>query len=320
MSLGVWLGRQARRLLVCVLAVGVVAAGGAVTDQPGPRQSPAAAVEEVRSTSPARPEQLMFQKGHFYVRWTPGSQRRPTRILPVDQMPAMDIASVGHRIYWLRLFRSSFRESLRRVSEAGHHPVTLVRRIGLALDVAATHRFVFWEQPRSIGRVRVDGTNRRREWLVLRHQARGYPMVDAIGAHGGYLYMSQCLRNRIGRVPIAAPRRERQVEWFIRGVRTCPEDLAFGRRFIYWSGATLAGAGIIGRAPIGGGEPVNRWTMVDSQDGPWDVALAGRFVYWTWGGSGPNGQTFLARVRRDGTQMNRHFRKIGSSPMTATTP
>jgi hypothetical protein len=321
MSLGVWIGRRVQTPLLCILAGSVVAAGGAAAVQPRLSPSTAAvAAETVESTSFDRPEQLVFQKGRFYVRWTPGSHRRPTRILPVEQMPAYDIASIGHRIYWVRPFRNTFRESIRRVSEAGRHPATLVRRIGLSLDVSATRRFLFWEQSRSIGRVRVDGTNRRREWLVLRPQARGYPMVDAIGTHDGYLYMSQCLRNRIGRVPITAPPRQRQVDWFIRGVRTCPEELAFGPRFIYWSGATLPGAGVIGRVPINGGEPENRWTMIDSQDGPWDVALAGRFVYWTWGGSGPNGQTHLARVRPDGTKLERKFRDIGSAPMAATIP
>ncbi len=320
MTEGLRLGRLLQVLLVGVLAVGVVP-GGAVAGHARAPQPSAAVTSEGVGAATTQAMQLVFLKRQSYVRWTPGSRRRPAQILPARQMSALDMAGADHRVFFLHSPANSLRTSVRRVSATGRHQVTLVERAGVALDLAASRRFVVWDRADAIARVRVDGSNMRRRWLVLPRRARqgDGSLMNGMTTHGRFLYLSQCARGRIGRVRLAA--RRPQVEWFVSGITTCPMDLTVAGDFIYWEGSTFrSGAGVIGRAPAAGGSPENRWTVVRSFDGPDDIEASGRFVYWTWGGSGPRPRHFLGRVRHDGSGFDRKFRRIGGSLLTRLAP
>lgn len=312
--------RRLGMLSACALAVGVVTSGAAVGESMPSRAGIAVAVADSSASAATSRQQLVFQKGPFYVRWTPGSGIQPTRIRSVRDIPALGIAGAGHRIYWLRESRQHFLQmSIRRVSETGRARVVLVRRTHFGIDIAATRRFVFWGHGGAIGRVSVDGSHLHRRWLVIPPDGSG-SVESGLATDGRFLYLSQCGRDRIGRVPIAAPPRRRQVEWIVRGARICPQDLAVAGGFIYWT--ALSGGGVIGRAPASGGTPQTRWTPTRTNpgNGPFSVEVAGRFVYWRWGGVGPGRQPFLGRVRADGSLFDRKFRKIGHAPITTIAP
>lgn len=322
MSLGMHVGRIARPLGLSLLAVGVAAASAGAVSAHQPTTSPvssATAVERAMAT-PIRTQQLVFPKRGFYLRLTPGSGRRPARILPVEQMEPEAMAGSGHRVFWLQQFRqTTFGSSIRKVSVTGQHPITLVRRVHGAFLLAATRHHVFWATSGAIGRVSVDGSRVQRRWLVgIRRQADGI-IVDGMATDRRFLYLSQCFRGRIGRVPLAARPRHRQVEWIVRGIDTCPAHLEVSGGFIYWSGDTKTGAGpgVIGRAPSAGGAPTQIWTRIRSFGGPLSIVAVNGFVYWDWSTSGPNGKHFIGRVSDHGTRFVRKLRRVSLYPITA---
>jgi hypothetical protein len=320
MSLSVYV-RRFVRLLGCLLAVSMASTGVVTASQAAVSESTSAVALErsEASTTPVRGQQLVFPNGRFYVRVTPGLHRRPARILPIRRMSATAIDGFGRRIYWLNRDQRTFDVTLRRVSSAGRHPRILVRRMGLPAILAASRRHVYWDQGGAIGRVAVDGTRIQRHWLEgIRRQASG-EILDGLATDRRFLYLSQCFRGRIGRVPLDARPRHRQVEWIVRGIDTCPQDLEVSGDFIYWTGFTRSGAGpgVIGRAPIAGGAPTQVWTNVRAFGGPLSLAVVNGFIYWDWGTSGPRAKDFVGRVRLDGKRFTRKFRRIGPWPIAA---
>ncbi len=309
-----------RAITISVLLLMPLAACSA--GQPGPsrqvdKSSPSATESEERAVATRQAPQLVLQSGRFYVRWSPRENRPAARIASVRDMRALDIASAGQRLYWRHEVKKPIDSSIRRVSLTGRHQRTLLRRSGPMLDLAATREFVFWGAPGAIGRASVDGTRVRRTWLAFSRPGRGQ-IEDGLATDGRFLYLSQCVRGRIGRVALSARPAQRRVEWIVR-TDTCPGPLAVDGGFVYWAGFSRTGEGVIGRAPAAGGSPDNTWTPVRTFEGPNDVAVAGDFVYWTWGGSGARASRkyFLGRVRVDGTNFDRMVRNVGGSLITA---
>lgn len=322
MSLSVCLGRFARPVALSLLATSVASAGATTAGQPAASVATSrVAIEPAATATAIRAQQLVFTtaQGRFYVRSTPGVHRRPARILPTRQMSATAIDSFGHRIYWVNRAPRTFDQTIRRVSSTGGHPRTLVRRLGLVSILTASRRHVYWDRGGAISRVAVDGSQIQRHWLVgVRRQASG-DILDGLATDRRFLYLSQCFRGRIGRVPLNARPRHGQVEWIVRGIDTCPAQMTIGGGFIYWSGFTRSGAGVIGRAPVAGGAPTQVWTRIRSQAGPGSLAIINGFVYWDWGGVGPHGKSFVGRVTVNGKRFNRKFRQTGRFPITAVT-
>ena len=321
MSLGMHVGRFARPVGLSLLAVGVAAASaGAVSAHQTPTSSVSSATAVERGVAtPIRAQQLVFPMGRFFVRKTPGSQRRPARILPIRQMSATNIDAFGHRIYWLNRDQKTFKVTVRSVASTGAHPRTLVRRVGFAAVLAASRQHVYWDASNgsAISRVAVDGSRVQRRWLVgIRRQSSG-DIVDGLATDRRFLYLSQCFSGRIGRVPLNARPRNRHVEWIVRGINTCPQNMTVSGGFIYWAGFTRSGAGVIGRAPVAGGPTKQTWTRIRTSAGPSFLAAINGFIYWDWGGSPDGAPSFVGRISENHTKFTRKFRRIGPWPITA---
>ena len=300
--------------IALALALSTVAVACTQVQQNGTERTAPATPSSVATSGPSQVEQLVLQIGRHYVRWTPASNR-PTRILPARRMQAQAIASSGDRIYWLHRSPRSAAISIQSISANGHRPVTLVENVGsFAITIAATRRHVYWGSATgAIGRVAIDGSRLQRRWLAAGQ--------DGLTTDGRFLYLSQCFRGRIGRVPLTGPTRNRQIEWIVQGSNTCPQALAVDGGFVYWAGFTRRGAGpgVIGRAPVDGGVPEDTWTDVETFNGPISLATADGFVYWDWGGTPNSAPSFLGRVNVDGSGFTRKVRRIGPGPITTIT-
>ena len=313
MSPSAYMGRFVRPLGVCLLALGLITTA-CTTSAPERQPSPPVASKQVGAPGSPNTGQLVLSLGDQYVRWTPGS--RPQPILPVKRMSALDLASAGHRLYWLQGYRGRvFATAIRSASDTGRHPITLSPNVGAAVGLAATRTHVYWGSPRAIGRLSVDGGQVERRWLVLPPTPSG-DIQSGMATDGRYLYLSQCDNGRIGRVPLSAENPEASVEWIIH-TDTCPQDLAVSGGYLYWSGNTHGGRGVIGRATIDGAAPDATWAQ--PRTNAIYLAVADGFIYWQWCVCGFRGApSFLGRIGLDGTKFTRKVRTIGAGPIAAT--
>lgn len=315
-------GKRMRRILAALIltpALAAVALACTDAEVTGRGRVVPTASQAVRFATSQQESQLVLPVGRHYVRWTPGSHRHPARILPIREMSATAIASSGRRIYWLNRDQQTFRVTLRSVTTTGAHPRTLLRRVGPAAIVAARRRHVYWDAANgsAISRIAVDSGRVQHHWLVGVPRQTSGDIVDGLATDRHFLYLSQCFSGRIGRVPLDVPRRNRQIEWIIRGIDTCPAAMTISNGFVYWAGSTLSGAGVIGRAPVAGGAPTDSWIRTRASSGPRSLAAVNGFLYWDWGGTPSGRPNFLGRVSVNGTRFTRKVRKIEPWPITA---
>jgi hypothetical protein len=232
--------------------------------------------------SSARPIRLYFQRGHE-LSWV--SPSRPGRAHAVARVRAEVAAATVHRgfLYYLTLGDPAA-GSLWRVAASGGRPRRLVSDISAPIGVAVLNGHVYWLDQKAIGRSLLDGAHPQPRFIVPPAEYGG-GVGDGLATDGHYLYFSRCMHDAIARV---SPDGSDMNLSFIRSRRkSCPQALAADRHHVYWAELLYNNrGGSIGRANLDATNTSPSWLATPNtyHSGPFELAVGGGHIYWTWGG------------------------------------
>lgn len=287
--LTVWRSNHGRRpQLALALTISLLACVAALATAAGPVQGSDGKASAARATEPT----LYFQRGRFIERVSVGN---PTRSKPVVRLPRpMSVSGIvvrGSWIYWAVLDRDG---AIMRASLSGGRVQRVVGHLKYASGLVTDGRFLYWLDLNAIGRVALDGSQANRRFIRPPREPNG-GVGEGLATDGRYLYVGSCDRGRIGRVATGGS----AADWsfIVLGRHSCPQNLAVGERYLYWSELGYKG-GTIGRARLDGSRVDDRWYRIRVTDGPASLAVGGGAVYWTWGGAART-TPYVGRVALD---------------------
>jgi hypothetical protein len=224
---------------------------------------------------------ILIQQGHDFAIFNPRNSRTVSTDVAVPQESAVaatagwvTLGLVTHHGHGERIYSQPFHEGRRRV---------LVANTEGGAPLAAGHGYMYWAGRHAIGRVRIAGGRVIRRFRPVPADSGSVPRFSAEGLSisGDYLYFSQCMRNRIGRVRLAGPSGHHAVRWMVH-TDSCPEQLAVGDGHIYWSG--IAGGPhdgeSIGRAKLDGRAVQAGWIFMGLHMHIGDPIVYGHRLYW----------------------------------------
>jgi hypothetical protein len=247
---------------------------------------------------------LYFQRGRFIVRLDLDNPTRPERVVRLPRTTGVSGVVVrGAWVYWATFDRNG---AIMRASLGGKHVQQLVGRLKYAGALVADDRFLYWLDENAVGRVAFDGSQTNRGFLRPPREANG-GVGDGLATDGRYLYVASCDRSRIGRV--ASDGSAKNWSLIVLGRHSCPQDLAIGARYLYWTELGYKG-GTIGRARLDGSQFDDRWYRLHVIDGPLSLAVGGGAVYWTWGGAART-TPYVGRVALDRSHAGAALRRRG---------
>ncbi len=262
-----------------VIATGALALAGAVTALAG---SGAAAGQTV-STAQAKaelssphPGNLYFVSGEWIMR-DPLGGGPARRVVKVGDVSVTGIAISGDRLFWVD--QAGFGGSLRYVTLQGS-PVahTLVSNLSVPMGLVASGGWLFWADQNAIGRVRPNGTQLTRHFVVP-PQEFGGGVAEGLATDGQHLFFSRCQDDEISRVN--ANGHGLDLAFIKLPATSCPQGLTVGNNHLYWTELFSH----IGRATLRGTGANGSWLNIHSSQGPFNVAADNNNVYWDWGGA-----------------------------------
>ncbi len=260
-----------------VVAAGALALAGCVTALVG---SSAAAAGQPAVSAQARTAEsaayLYYVSGEYIMR-DPLAGGKAQRVVKVGNVSVTGIATSGNRLFWVT--QAGLGGSLDYATLSGT-PVahTLVGNLSFPVGLVAAHGWLFWADQHAIGRVRPNGTQLTRHFVVPPEE-NGGGIAEGLATDGQHLFFSRCQDNEISRVNIGGGALDLS---FIRlPAQSCPQGLAVGNNHLYW--AELASH--VGRATLQGTGASDTWLNIRSNQGPFNLAADDSNVYWDWGGS-----------------------------------
>jgi len=294
-----------------VMATGALALAGCVTAlvSTGAAAGQTTAAQAKAELSSSHPGSLYYVSGEYIMRDSlAGGKAR--RVVKVGNVSVTGIALSGNRLFWVTM--NGLGGSLDYVTLSGT-PVahTLVPNLSFSVGLVAADGWLFWADENEIGRVRPNGTQLTRHFVVPSQESGG-GVANGLATDGQHLFFSRCQNNEISRVNVNGHGLDLS---FIRlPAKSCPQGLAVGNDHLYW--AELASH--VGRATLQGtGANVN-WLNIHSNQGPFNVAADNADVYWDWGGAaGSPEHVGTARVNGTGLRTGLLF---GQGAFLLTSP
>jgi hypothetical protein len=291
------------RGLFVVLGIAILCvACGATAGAPDVGSRPAAGVADETTAgsgvmSGGRP--LIFGKGDAIYRKV-GSRRPITTVRQATgRLGFGSLAVARGSIYWS--VPSSGRKAPAKVESyslrSKHRRLVLSDAGRGTADFTISHGYLYWGGATAIGRVKLNGTEERRNFLPLPKTGDG-GVEDGLASDGRALYFSQCEKDRIGTVALTSGAR-RAIRWIVH--TQCPQSLAVAGGFLYWAKVGLPPTdGTIGRSSSDGREVSESWLSIRTPDGPTCLGIDGTYVYWCSGteaGGSHIGRASLAKGR-----------------------
>jgi hypothetical protein len=296
--------------------LGVVGCGGPAASPPTPNSAPTGS--GVSSSAPTlganAHETLTFVRHNGLYRQTNG--HRPRKIAHVGDADSLEsLVVVGKRVYWTVSPQGDGRMSIMSYSTRTRRRGTLLRFRGGSGDLIAARGHLFWGGASAIGKVSLDGSNVHRRFIHLPQAGGGHEVEDGLTSDGRYLYISQCTKDRLGRVPNEKSIHPR-VHWLLR--TACPQELSWSNGYLFWSSLNFTSGGRIGRVTDTGNNPDPTWLKIASIQGPFSIDANSKNIYWSWG-SGSPGASFIGRAPlAKPAQKNRKYLS-GSGPISVRT-
>jgi len=261
------------------VAAGALALAGAATALTGAGaaagQTVAAAQAKAELSSP-HPGSLYYVSGEYIVR-DPLAGGKAQRVVKVGNVSVTGIAISGNRLFWV--IQNGLGGSL-DYATLGGTPVahTLVSHLSVPMGLVAANGWLFWADQNAIGRVRPNGTQLTRHFVVP-PQEFGGGVADGLATDGQHLFFSRCQSNEISRVSISGHGLD--LSFIKLPATSCPQGLAVGNNHLYW--AELFSH--IGRATLQGTGANRSWLNIHSNQGPFNLAVDNSNLYWDWGGA-----------------------------------
>ncbi|MGH3189748.1 MAG: hypothetical protein ACRDPY_32330 [Streptosporangiaceae bacterium] len=199
------------------------------------------------------------------------------RVVKVGNVSVTGIAIWSNRLFWVT--QNGLGGSLDYATLSGT-PVahTLVGNLSFPVGLVAADGWLFWADENAIGRVRPNGTQLTRHFVVPAQEFGG-GVAEGLATDGQHLFFSRCQNNEISRVNISGHGLD--LSFIKLRAESCPQGLAVGNDHIYW--AELASH--VGRATLQGTGASDTWLNIHSNQGPFNLAANNSNVYWDWGGS-----------------------------------
>jgi hypothetical protein len=223
---------------------------------------------------------LIQHDGDFAI-FNPGSSRTVATDLAVPTGVLVFAAAGGRVAEGLQTHGGHDERIYSRPLGHGRRRVLVGNTDGGA-SIVASHGYVYWAGAHAIGRVPIAGGRADRRFRPLPADDTG-PVTTAEGLtiSDGYLYFSQCLSDRIGRVALSGPAGRAPVQWVVH-TDSCPTDLAVGDGYIYWAGiGGPHGGEAIGRASATGQRVQAAWIYMGLPMRIGGPIVYGRRLYWT---------------------------------------
>jgi hypothetical protein len=276
---------------VLALAGGVAALTGAGAAAAARPATPAHAQAEVSSPHPG--DLYFVSASGEYIMRLPLAGGKPQRVVKVGEVSVTGIAISGNRLFWVTQDGES--GSLDYVTLNGAAVAhTLVWHLSFSTGLVAADGWLYWADQNAIGRVRPNGAQLTRRFVVP-PQEFGGGIAEGLATDGKHLFFSRCQNNEIARVGTSG--HSLDLSFIKLPAESCPQGLAVGNDYIYWSEL----ASHVGRATLQGTGASGTWLNIRSSQGPFYLAADGSNVYWDWGGgAGSPTHVGTARVNRAG--------------------
>jgi hypothetical protein len=245
-----------------------------------------------------------------YIQRVPVAGGQPQRLVRVGGASVTGIAVTGGRLFWIT--ESGMTDSLHYVPlNSTQAPRALVSGLPFPDALVAAGGWLYWVDQDAIGRVRPDGAQLDKRFLVL-PQENGGGEAEGLATDGSHLYFTRCQDGTIGRVDLSGAALRMA---FIRlpGL-SCPQGLAVGNDHLYWTEL----GGHVGRATLQGTGASQTWLNTGEGNGPFNVTADGTNLYWDWGGGAGTPQ-YVGTARVAGTGVRTHY-LLGQGAFLDTAP
>ena len=310
----------------CVASVGLLTVCPATAGVPAPpsadavvsRGAPTQASSAERATSPAVTRVLYAQHRAAIVAvklGAPKVKQERVATLGASTLAVTGIAATGRHLYWSVLSGGRRQPGfLMRSTVNGHGARRVVAGLRFPAALVAGTKYLYWLDHDGIGRLALDGSSVRRQFIRPPQEFGGGVGGDLV-SDGRYLYFSRCHEKAIARVPlVGGPVQLRFIQ--LRGP-SCPQGLAIGGRYIYWTDLHFDSPGGIGRARLDGSGADMDWLRIRADSGPYELAADADEIFWTWR-TNPNGnESYVGRARTDGRRATRLFLAADNAPALA---
>jgi hypothetical protein len=263
-------------LALAMAAACLAGAAGPVQARPAAQARPVQArVQAETQAQPARGGDLYFVSGEYIMR-LPLAGGKPQRVVKVGAVSVTGIAISGQRLFWVTQVGEG--GSLNYVALKGA-PVahTLVWNLSVPVGLVAADGWLYWADQNAIGRVRPDGAQLTRRFVVP-PQEYGGGIAEGLATDGQHLFFSRCQDNEIGRVDASGHGLD--LSFIKLPAKSCPEGLTVGNDHVYWTEL----ASHVGRATLQGTGASITWLNIRNNEGPFYLAADDSNVYWDWGG------------------------------------
>ena len=158
------------------------------------------------------------------------------RLFPSNGEPLAAVAT-RQAIVWITEPSNPADTDIVIANQNGGGERVLVRHVAAAPVLTRAGRYVYWGGPHWIGRVRLDGTHLRRFFIRIPIKPNS-GSADGMTTDGQYLYFTQCVAGRIGRVPIAPSGRAPGVHWLVMDPGDggfCPQAVAYANGHLFYA-------------------------------------------------------------------------------------
>jgi hypothetical protein len=253
---------------------------------------------------------IVAQMGAYLVLLNPQRPKHARRVVRIGDLDSVAVAATKRNVYWIAptTHRNNVIESADLRSGKTH---MVVSKAGYSANAMVISRhFLYWGQSGSIGRLSLKTGKVLARYLVLPKVATGN-IEDGLAAAGHFLYLSQCVKGRIGRINTLARTPRRSLSWVVH-TNSCPQALSVANGSVYWTGSMGPGSeGFVGRQVLKGGRADGTWIGTHSNRGPLFVVANSHFIYWQT--EGARDAFYLGKGTPGGRYLDSRFLRIGPS-------
>ncbi|HEX8645755.1 MAG TPA: SGNH/GDSL hydrolase family protein [Thermoleophilaceae bacterium] len=257
------------------------------------------------AASPAR-QKLYFQCGETISSLdTDNPGEGPADVADTGNNEASAIAVAGENVFWTVAYPSV---GVWRAGLGGKGARAEFAEASSPGASVATAQHLYWVDEGAIARASLDGSEVDRNFIPLPEQEGFGSVAEGLATDGRFLYFSRCGDSTVGRVGLDGS--DPELYFIYVGDRECPQGLAVGGGYIYWTDLGLGedDPNALGRASVDGENVDPQWLHVGGQLGPYQVVADSEFVYWMHGTSRADGGfSYIGRVRHDGSEFTPVF-------------
>jgi hypothetical protein len=165
-------------------------------------------------------------------RLTLSGARTITQVVQLGQVNLFAIALAGPYIYWSTEAGSRDRGAIMRATLDGQNVRRLIGGLPAPASLIAARGFVYWSDKNAIGRMALDGSHMRKQFILL-PQEHGGGVDDGLATDGTYLYFTRCSDDTIGRAGLNGHHID--LRFISLGPNNCPQGISASGRHLYWT-------------------------------------------------------------------------------------